>query len=80
MFDPMGMADEHDELIVCFEGGHDDDQLVRSADGWRVTERIQEPTCSTRQHRVIVRPFEGVCARRSTLIENRWLLCERELT
>lgn len=57
LFNPMGARDD-DGLVVFFEGGYYRDKLVRTADGWRIAERIEEPTFSTRLHRVMLRPFE----------------------
>ena len=57
LFNPMGARDD-DGLVVFLEGGYYRDKLVRTADGWRITERIEEPTFSTRLHRVMLRPFE----------------------
>jgi len=55
LFNPMGLPD-NDSLMVFFDGGYYRDKLVRTADGWRIVERIEEPTFSTRLHRVILRP------------------------
>ncbi len=52
LFNPMGVADG-DDLVLFFDGGTYRDQLVRTADGWRIAERIEEPTYSTRRHRII---------------------------
>jgi 3-phenylpropionate/cinnamic acid dioxygenase small subunit len=56
LFNPMGVPDNNG-LMVFFEGGYYRDKLVRTADGWRIAERIEEPTFSTRLHRVMLRPF-----------------------
>jgi len=58
LFNPMGLPDGVSGLVVFFDGGHYRDRLVRTADGWRIAERIEEPTFSTRLHRVMLRPFE----------------------
>lgn len=55
LFNPMGLPDDGN-LMVFFDGGCYRDRLVRTADGWRIAERIEEPTFSTRLHRVIMRP------------------------
>jgi len=57
LFNPMGVPDDGG-LMVFLEGGYYRDQLVRTADGWRIAERIEEPTFSTRLHRLMLRPFE----------------------
>lgn len=56
LFNPMGLRDK-DGMIVFFDGGCYRDRLVRTADGWRIAERVEEPTFSTRLHRVVLRPF-----------------------
>jgi 3-phenylpropionate/cinnamic acid dioxygenase small subunit len=57
LFNPMGLSDG-DGLMFFFEGGYYRDKLVRTANGWRIAERIEEPTFSTRRHRVMLRSFE----------------------
>src|SRR5512140_2972519 len=56
LFNPMGVAD-NDSLMVFFDGGYYRDKLVRTSGGWRIAERIEEATSSTRLHRVILRAF-----------------------
>jgi 3-phenylpropionate/cinnamic acid dioxygenase small subunit len=56
LFNPMGVPD-NDSLMVFFDGGYYRDKLVRTRDGWRIAERIEEPTFSTRLHRIILKPF-----------------------
>ena len=56
LFNPMGLPDDGG-LMVFFEGGYYRDKLVRTTNGWRIAERIEEPTFSTRLHRVMLRPF-----------------------
>jgi len=56
LFNPMGVSDD-DSVMFFFEGGYYRDKLVRTAAGWRIAERIEEPTFSTRRHRVMLRPF-----------------------
>jgi len=58
LFNPMGLRDG-DGLAVFLEGGYYRDKLVRTPAGWRIAERIEEPTYSTRLHRVILRPLDG---------------------
>ena len=57
LFNPMGVKDG-DGLAVFLEGGYYRDKLVRTPDGWRIAERIEEPTYSTRFHRVILRMLD----------------------
>ena len=56
LFNPMGPSDGGGSFAVFFEGGYYRDKLVRTAEGWRIAERIEEPTFSTRLHRVMLRP------------------------
>ncbi len=57
LFNPMGVQDG-DGLAVFLEGGYYRDKLVRTPDGWRIAERIEEPTYSTRLHRMILRTLD----------------------
>ena len=60
LFNPMGLPDEDDgSLVLFFEGGYYRDTLVRTSAGWRIATRVEEPTYSTRLHRVMLRPFEA---------------------
>jgi len=56
LFNPMGMRDEGG-MIVFLDGGVYRDRLVRTGDGWRIAERVEEPTFSSRLHRILLRPF-----------------------
>jgi 3-phenylpropionate/cinnamic acid dioxygenase small subunit len=51
LFNPMGLP-EGDGLVLFFEGGYYKDRLVRTAAGWRIAERVEEPAYSTRRHRI----------------------------
>jgi len=53
LFNPMGLRDGEDGLAVFFEGGYYRDKLVRTAAGWRIAARVEEPTYSTRLHKVV---------------------------
>jgi 3-phenylpropionate/cinnamic acid dioxygenase small subunit len=57
LFNPMGVKDG-DSLAVFLEGGYYRDKLVRTPEGWRIAERIEEPTYSTRFHRIIARTLD----------------------
>lgn len=59
LLNPMGLPDGDRGLVLFFDGGYYRDKMVRTAEGWRIAERIEQPTYSTRLHRVMVRPFEG---------------------
>lgn len=56
-FNPMGLPGDAGGLILFFEGGYYNDQLVRTAGGWRIAERIEESSYSTRLHPVMLKPF-----------------------
>ena len=58
LFNPMGVADG-DGLAVFLEGGYYRDKLIRTSDGWRIAERVEEPAYSTRRHRVILRAIDA---------------------
>lgn len=53
LFNPMGLPDDTNGLLLFFEGGYYSDKLVRTADGWRICERIEESTYTTRLHRLM---------------------------
>ena len=57
LFNPMGVADG-DGMMVVLECGTYRDRLVRTAAGWRIAERVEQPTFSTRRDRLMLRPFE----------------------
>ncbi len=56
-FNPMGLPGDGDGLVLFFEGGYYNDKLVRTAGGWRIAERIEESSYSTRLHPVMLKPF-----------------------
>jgi 3-phenylpropionate/cinnamic acid dioxygenase small subunit len=51
-FNPMGLAAGKEEMQLFFDGGYYNDKLVRTADGWRIAERIEETAYTTRRHRI----------------------------
>ncbi len=53
LFNPMGLPDEANGLTLFFEGGYYRDKLVRTPDGWRICERIEESAYTTRLHRLL---------------------------
>jgi 3-phenylpropionate/cinnamic acid dioxygenase small subunit len=53
LFNPMGLPDDANGLLLFFEGGYYSDKLVRTPDGWRIRERIEESAYSTRLHRIM---------------------------
>ena len=50
---PEGLPEGQDGLKLFFEGGYYNDKMVRTEDGWRIAERIEESSYSTRLHRLI---------------------------
>lgn len=58
LINPMGVPDG-ETLMVFLETGHYHDEMVRTADGWRISKRVEKPTFSTRKHRLMMKkPFE----------------------
>lgn len=53
LFNPMGLADAEHGLTLFLEGGYYNDKLVRTAAGWRIAERIEEPAYTTRNHPIV---------------------------
>jgi len=53
LFNPMGLPDDANGLVLFFEGGYYSDKLIRTPEGWRICERIEESAYSTRLHRVM---------------------------
>lgn len=51
-YNPMGLPQE-DSQILFFDGGYYNDKLIRTPDGWRISERIEESSYSTRLHKVL---------------------------
>ena len=49
-FNPMGLPDRQHGLRVFFDGGYYNDKLVRTAQGWRIAERVEETAYTTRLH------------------------------
>jgi hypothetical protein len=52
VFNPMGLP-EGEGLLLFFEGAYYNDKLVRTPDGWRISERVEETSYSTRLHRLM---------------------------
>ncbi len=52
-YNPMGLPGEGSAKTLFFDGGYYNDRLVRTADGWRICERIEESSYSTRLDRVM---------------------------
>ena len=56
LFNPMAVGDGSGGQMLFFEGGYYVDRLVRTPEGWRIIERIEESTYTTRKH-AIAAPF-----------------------
>lgn len=52
-YNPMGMSDGKGGMTLFFEGGYYNDKLVRTPEGWRIAERIEETSYSTRLHSIM---------------------------
>lgn len=52
-YNPMGLPQENNGQILFFDGGYYNDKLIRTADGWRISERIEESSYSTRLSRTL---------------------------
>ena len=46
-YNPMGLPDANGGMKLFFDGGYYNDRLVRTADGWKIRERIEESSYST---------------------------------
>lgn len=52
-YNPMGLPQEGARQILFFDGGYYNDKLVRTDQGWKISERIEESSYSTRLDRVL---------------------------
>ena len=52
-YNPMGLPSEETGQVLFFDGGYYNDQLIRTKDGWRICERIEESSYSTRLNKVL---------------------------
>jgi 3-phenylpropionate/cinnamic acid dioxygenase small subunit len=52
-YNPMALPDEPDSQKLFIEGGYYNDRLVRTADGWRIRERIEDSSYSTLRQKMI---------------------------
>jgi len=51
-YNPMALPSD-DSQKLFFEGGYYNDKLIKTADGWRIRERIEESSYSTMRQKVI---------------------------
>ena len=60
-YNPMALPGEDKAHALFIDGGYYNDQLVRTADGWRISERIEESSYSTRRSKILppVKENEG---------------------
>lgn len=47
-YNPMALPQEDSKQLLFFDGGYYNDRLVKTGDGWRIRERIEESSYSTR--------------------------------
>ena len=52
-YNPMALPGEDKAHVLFFDGGYYNDQLVRTEDGWRICERIEDSSYSTRLSKVL---------------------------
>ena len=52
-YNPMGLPQGEQGKILFFDGGYYNNKLVRTDDGWKISERIEESSYSTRLDRVL---------------------------
>lgn len=53
LFNPMGVSDGKGGLSLFFEGGYYRDKFVRTPQGWRIAERVEESAYSTRRNEIL---------------------------
>ncbi len=58
-YNPMALPGEGKAQSLFIDGGYYNDQLVRTADGWRITERIEESSYSTRRSQILPPAKQG---------------------
>lgn len=51
-FNPLGLPDGKGGMSIYYDGGYYNDKLIRTPEGWRITERIEESAYSTRLNRL----------------------------
>lgn len=52
-YNPMGLPQGDSRQILFFDGGYYNDQLVKTKTGWRISERIEESSYSTRLSKIM---------------------------
>ncbi len=52
-YNPMSLPDGEAKPKLWFEGGYYNDKLVRTAEGWKIRERLEESSYSTMRQKVL---------------------------
>ena len=52
-YNPMGLRSGETNQVLFFDGGYYNDQLIRTSEGWRIRERIEESSYSTRLNKLL---------------------------
>ncbi len=52
-YNPMGLPDPDGGLKLFIDGGYYNDKFVRTSEGWKIAERIEESSYSTRLHPIL---------------------------
>jgi 3-phenylpropionate/cinnamic acid dioxygenase small subunit len=53
-YNPMGLPQEDAANLLFFDGGYYNDQLIKTDAGWKIRERIEESSYSTRLSKVML--------------------------
>ena len=52
-YNPMGLPDGEESQKLWFEGGYYNDKLIKTAEGWKIRERLEESSYSTMRQKVL---------------------------
>lgn len=52
-YNPMGLPQGDAPNILFFDGGYYNDKLIKTQDGWKITQRIEESSYSTRLSKIM---------------------------
>jgi len=53
LFNPMGLPDGKGGMVLFIDGAYYNDELVRTAQGWRMAKRAVETAYTTRSHAIM---------------------------
>jgi 3-phenylpropionate/cinnamic acid dioxygenase small subunit len=53
LFNPMGLPDGKGGMVLFIDGAYYNDELVRTAQGWRMAKRAVETAYTTRSHAIL---------------------------